>query len=359
MVMPTPSWPQDEPDVLRVPRAELEGRAFWQTQGVEAVILYSWADPRYTRVACAIHEAGVRLFVNMDTGGLMSPFVEGATFCSSLFRAQVRQRGLIAGTVSAAARIAHQLLNVRLHLKRLQHMAFADVVGAVSPMATERIRKYARLFGRQDVADKTHFVSHPIDPTMRYDGTPKEERVVVVGRWDDPVKQPPLLIAVASQVLGARPDARMVIVGKQSTRCADEIVARVACARGRVIAHERLSHAELCREMGRAQVSLCTSFSEGFHTVSGEALLCGCSVVSCRSPRLPSLQYFADGGRSGRMCEKEDGLADALAAELADWAAGRRDGRRIADEWRDRVAAPAVLRRIEELLLAARPVGGG
>jgi glycosyltransferase involved in cell wall biosynthesis len=231
-------------------------------------------------------------------------------------------------------------------------MNCADIIGVVSPIAAERIRRYARFFGREDIAEKVHFVSHPIDSTMRYTGSVKQETVVAVGRWDDPVKRPEILIAVASKVLAKNPTVRFVIVGKDSVRCAAEITANAPKAKNRVVGYERLDHDQLCTQMNSAQISLCISRSEGFHTVSGEALLCGCSIVSPKSPYLPSLPYFTDGGRSGWLSENNpDALAEAVLAELEVWKTGERDAKLIAEIWRERIASEAVLQRIDKLLL--------
>jgi len=351
VVMPEPAW-DDEPDVLRVPYQKLSDPAFWRAQSAEAVIFYSWADPKYTRIAQAIKAGGLKLYLNMDTGGLFSPFVEPTAYVRAIWTVQRQKHGLFRGAISSFCRLSGQCIGLRKHFSRLRHMAAADAIGVVSPIGAERVRKFARFFGRDDIAQKVHFVSHPIDQTMRYSGAVKQETVIVVGRWDDSVKRPEILIAVASKVLVKNPTVRFVIAGKDSAWCVAEIVTHVPKAKDRVVGYERLEHDQLCEQMSRAQISLCTSRSEGFHTASGEALLCGCSIVAPESPYLPSLPYFIDEGRSGRLSENNpDALGDAVLTELEAWKSGERDASTIARNWRNRIAADVVAKQIDGLLL--------
>jgi glycosyltransferase involved in cell wall biosynthesis len=350
VVMPEPAW-DDEPDVLRVPYKRLTDPSFWREQKADVVISYSWGNPCYTAMVEAIKASGLKLYLNMDTDGLMSPFVEPVAYVRMMWVVQRQKRGVLFGIINTLCRLGWQCVGLHKHFSRLRHMDCADVIGVVSPIAAERVRKYARLFGRNDIAEKIHFVSHPIDQAMHYTGSPKRETIIAVGRWDDSVKRPEVMVAVAAKVLAQNPTVQFVIAGKDAIRCAAEIVGKAPSAKDRVIGYERLDHDRLCEQMSLAQISLCTSRSEGFHTVSAEALLCGCSIVSPESPYLPSLPYFTDGGLSGRLSENNpDALADAVLAELDTWKAGERDPAAIAQIWRERIAADAVILQIDTLL---------
>jgi glycosyltransferase involved in cell wall biosynthesis len=350
VVMPEPAW-DDEPDVLRVPYGRLSDSGFWQEQGAEAVILYSWADPRYTRIAEAIRASGLKLYLNMDADGLISPFIEPVAYVRIVWLVERLKRGFFPGSLIAFCRLGWQCIGLHKHFSRLRHMDCADAIGVVSPIAAERIRKYVRFFRRDDIARKIHFVSHPIDQTMRYTGCPKREMVIAVGRWDDSVKRPEVLVEVAAKALAQNPTVQFVIAGKDAIRCAAEIADKVPSAKDRVMGYERLDHDRLCEQMSLAQISLCTSRSESFHAVSAEALLCGCSIVSPESPYLPSLPYFIDGGLSGRLSKNNpDALTDAVLTELDTWKNGERDPAVIAQVWRERIAADTVVQQIDALL---------
>lgn len=354
VVMPEPEW-DDESDVLRVPYGRLGDPGFWREQNSEAVIYYSWADPRHTPIARAIKAAGLKLFINIDTGGLISPFVEPWAYIRMIMVSEVQRKGWGLGSLFTACRLVYQCVGIHKHLLRLRHMNYADAIGVVSPIGAERIKRYARFFGRDDIARKIHFVSHPIDQAMNYGGCSKYEQIIIVGRWDDSVKRPELLIAVAVKVLSRNTTVRFVIVGKEATRCVAEIEAQTSESNGRVVGYERLEHDQLCEQMCLSQISLCTSYSEGFHTVSGEALLCGCSIVAPLSPYLPSLTYFVGEGHSGRLSKNNpDSLAEAVLMELVAWQHGRRDPAAIANTWSGLVGCRAVVQKIDALLSQAK-----
>lgn len=359
VVMPEPAHPGDMADVLRVPRERLNDPGFWRAQHADAVILYSWADPRYTPVARAIKLSGARLFVNLDSYGWFSPIGAPGEYISAMFAAEFGKHGKAFGALRAGARLTFQILARRRHAARLRHMAWADAVGVVSPAAAQRVSEYVRGFHRPDVAAKVHFVPHPVDEIMRYDGRVKQPAVLAVGRWDDVAqKRPELLVEVAATVLARDPAARFTIVGVDANRCVERIRAQCPRSAGRVAGAEHMSHPELQQALSAAAISLCTSRYESFHIASGEALLCGCTVVGPRSPLLPSLDYFSDGGNSGRLSENTaPSLAATVLAELDAWRRGLRAPAAIAGVWRERIAASAVVGRIERLLFDP-PAGG-
>lgn len=361
VVMPEPAHSGDHTDIMRVPMARLGDPEFWRVQRAEAVILYSWTDPRFMPVARAIKLGGARLFVNLDSDGWFSPIDAPLEYTSAVFAAEREKHGWAPGALRAGGRMICQTVGFRRHRLRLQHMAWADAVGVVSPIAAQRVRAYADKFHRPDISAKVHFVPHPIDEIMLYEGQAKQATVVAVGRWDAKAqKRPEVLVKVAVVVLARDPTARFLIVGADADRCVERIRSHSPREAGRVASAERLSHAQLQQTLCGAMISLCNSRYESFHIVSGEALLCGCTVVGPRSPLLPSLDYFTDGGSSGRLAEDTPpALAEAVLAELGAWRQGLRAPAAIAGTWRGRIAVHAVIGRIEKLLFGPHNYGKG
>lgn len=351
VVMPEPAW-DDEADVSRVPYRCLSDPEFWRRQNVDAVILYSWGEPQYTAIALAIKAGGARLFLNMDTDGIVGPFGNLTAYVRMVWQMERQRRGVSGALLVLSAKLSWQCIRLHRHFLRLQHMGCADAIGVVSPAGVERMQRYARFFGRNDISAKIHYVSHPVDPALQYTGVAKRPEIIAVGRWDDGVqKRPEMLVEVAVRVLLHHPTARFVIVGKESGQCVAEIVDRIPEAASRVVGYERLEHDQLCHQMNLAQVALCTSRYESFHIASGEALLCGCSVVAPRRIQMPSFLYFADEGRSGRLADDHvEALAEAVLMELASWRNGEREPAVISQRWRIRVGADAVVRRIDALI---------
>jgi glycosyltransferase involved in cell wall biosynthesis len=354
VVMPEPVW-DDEPDVQRAPYRSLHDSAFWKEQQVEAVILYAWADPRYACIAKAIRKAGIRLFLNMDTGGLFSAFVEPRSCVSAVMQKEWAECGRVAGTAMGVLRLAWQVLGLHRHYLRLCHMDAAHAIGVVTPIATERVKKYVRRLGRSDLIDRIHFLPHPINPVMEFKQSDRERAVIAVGRWDDLVKRPALLVSTGRQLLQRDGAVRIIIVGRNATLCRAQMVEGSPGWRERVEAFERLEHDALCERINRVQILLCTSRSESFFAAGAEALLCGSSVVGPQSPLLTPLEYFVGEGRSGRLAtaSSPDLLAEAVLLELDAWNRGERDAAAIAKYWRERLVAEAVVQQVDDLLVAA------
>jgi hypothetical protein len=72
-IMPGSASFGDDPLLIRTNAENLSDAACWRGHGLDAVILYSWAAPRYTPIAAAIKKADIRLMVCMDTCGVISP----------------------------------------------------------------------------------------------------------------------------------------------------------------------------------------------------------------------------------------------------------------------------------------------
>lgn len=359
-MMPEPTW-DDEPDVVRVPYMHFCDPSFWRQQKTDAVISYSWGYPRYAAIAEAIKKGGLKLFLNMDTTGIISPLITPAAYIQKMrWYEQQQNNGRLKSSLGAVARAGWHGVALRRDLSRLRHMGCADAIGVVSPIAVERIKKYARFFGRNDIARKVHYVPHPVDPTMGYTDCEKRETIIAIGRWDDSFqKRPELLVDVAVKVLSQHPGARFVIAGKNAHQYSTEIANRIPGVHDRLIGYERLEHTQLREQMNSAQIALCTSRYESFHIASGEALLCGCSIVAPCAPHMPSFPYFSDECRTGRLAEDHaEDLAVAVLKELEAWRNGERDPAVSAQIWRNRIGAHAVVRQIDSLL-ATKTVQNG
>lgn len=357
VVMPLPAYPEDAADIVRVPHEQLETPGFWRGLGVDAVISYSWGDPRYTKSVEAIKMAGLKLFVNMDTDGLISPFVEFKNYLLLNWAVCRMRYGLMIGAMRFVLHTGWQVLGLHRHFMRLRHLAAADVVGVVSLIAAERVRKYVRRFGCRELTKKIQYVPHPVDPNMCYDGSSKQSQVLAVGRWDDVVqKRPGLLAAVAVRVLEASQNACFLIVGSGSEGLAAQIIAQAPEYENRVRQQEWVPHSDLCEQMNRSQVLLCTSLYESFHIISAEALLCGCTLVAPDLPSLPSFVDFIAKGSYGHIAKGDsEGLASAVLSELQKWST---EGRSIAENTGkgNEYVVENVLMRIERLLFSSGAV---
>ena len=347
----------DHPDLIRASAADLRDPQWWKGLHAEGVVLYAWGLPQYTPVARAIREAGCRLVLNMDTGGQITPYVGTRDFCRTLFQRLRHESGPVAGTLKACASLCRSLVPQILDLPRLEHLRQADLIGAVSPIAQARIQKYAAHYGFHDVARKTALIPHAVASYMQYTGEPKAKRMVAVGRWTrrDTVKNAPLLLALLSLILAKHPDYEAVVVGEHDEFFQELLNRMPPECRARLTATGRIPNAETVAYLKSSRISICTSFSESYHTASAEALCCGCSVVGYASPSLPSFPYFT-GEHSGSLGAKgtPEAIAAAMDQEIMAWEEGRRDPVSISKSWCCRVHTDCVAKRIIELSTEAQ-----
>lgn len=316
-IMPLPGYEEDRSELLlRTDASNLRSARWWKAQNLDAVILYSWGDPRYTLVARAIHRAGIRLILQMDFNG---HFLK-------------------------AERFPRVLRTFLIDLLRSRHLSYADVISA-SPVAESYFRS-RRMYGRS-IAAKCRTMPTAVDPAFSYDGRAKERRIICVGRWDDPLKRPAYMLETLKQLLKRDTDVRVDVCGTFPGECRELLQDFPPDSISRINILGELSHDALPYYFNRAQISLCTSESEGTHTVSAEALCCGCSVVTPDRDRLRMVRWYTT-HRSGTIAgvDTPEALADALCAELNEWRNGNRKAAGIATYWQPLFRADLALPRI-------------
>lgn len=348
-VMPGPARTGDLDELIRTDYANLESPAWWRGHGLDGVVLYAWGSPRYRRVARAIREAGARLVLNQDNGGLVSPLCGPAAWLGE----QVAMSG--AGRVPGGYRgLARSLLKCGLwglaatDPLRATHLKQGDRIACVSPQAAAHYRRLCRFYGGRRLAARVVFVPHPVAERFDYREGEKSARIVVVGRWDDRVqKRPEWLTAVAGRLLDEDDAVGVDVVGGGTAALEAWRAGLDEGRRKRVVVHGRVAPRGVSELLRRAWIVYCPSAYESFHIASGEGLCSGCSVVAAASPSLASFPWFVGDG-DGVLAAADDvaGHADALRRELAAWRAGGRDPRMIARRWTERLHAPRVAGRI-------------
>ncbi|MBR5774692.1 MAG: hypothetical protein IKY42_00320, partial [Bacteroidaceae bacterium] len=69
-IMPLPYHDSDQREgIIRTEYKNLKSVSWWKSLGIDAVVLYSWGAPKYTLIARAIHKAGIKLVLHLDTSG--------------------------------------------------------------------------------------------------------------------------------------------------------------------------------------------------------------------------------------------------------------------------------------------------
>lgn len=351
-IMPGEKEVGDAEGLIRTEYENLERADWWREQEIDGLVLYAWGRPRFWKVARAAREAGIRLVLNQDSGGLVSPrqglklWLEEQWIVSGAGRiplGRLRFAKLVLWGMSAGLLCSDRL--------RLLHLSQGDWITAVSPVAAERYCQLGSFRGSDESPWRVAFVPHPVDPRFCHGDFPKEERLVSIGRWDDECqKRTSLLIRVLDRVIKKCSKLHVDLIGPVSEDLrrwhqglGDELA-------GRVMLHGRLLPEQMVDLLQRAKVAYCSSAFESFHIASAEALCCGASVVAGRAISLASFEWFVSDG-DGTLAESDDvaGHSQALIDEFAEWEAGRRDPGSISSRWCGRVHAPRVTARILEL----------
>jgi glycosyltransferase involved in cell wall biosynthesis len=358
-IMPGPAMGDDDPRLIRTEYHNLESEAWWRTFGLDGLILYSWAAPRYSRIAKAVRAAGIPLLVNMDTCGLVSPLASPGDW---LREAHVRLLAERDGLFGKAIDVAKALIEMMFHpvsKRRVEHYEAATIVAAVTPHAALWIPNEAIRLGRPELASKFIYLPHPQLPIFTYDGSPKEPLVITVGRWhraDWPQKNPRVMLESYRRFLTARPGWKGVIIGGGAPDLGRLLGMEFPEIADRLEFVDYVKPEALPDLYRRARIGFWSSRCEGQQGTAAQALCCGCSVVSSSTAQNSCFRHYVT-RESGRLASrnKSDALADELVLEANSWEAGERDPERISRIWREEFHAPNVATRALNALKITRP----
>jgi len=351
-IMPGPVRTEDSSDLIRVPYSFLESVDWWKSQNIDTLVFYSWGAPKHWKIAKAIHKANIKLLVNLDTGGYFSTIQNPFFLIKFTFFKTIGEFGFFKGLLLWALRSLRDFLFPYHEFLRFTHCHQADFLLAVSPLALKRISRFFSLFYQEGLAKRLRFVPHPVSDSALYLGEPKSNMVIAVGRWTsaDWQKNPELHIRVLTGFLEKHPDYRAVIVGPVDTKF--EFLARSASesVRSRLILTGRLTNEQTLRLFAEAKISVALTRHESFHIPTGEALCCGCSIVSYPSLMIPSMDYFMQNS-DGTMASSENvmSILGALNTEVALWQNGFRDPLQISSFWQKRLHSSQVAKVIAAL----------
>ncbi|MGD7653434.1 MAG: glycosyltransferase family 4 protein [Verrucomicrobiales bacterium] len=344
-VMPGDPTPDDESDLIRTPYPNLESPEWWKSHDLDGVVLYAWGSPGFRRVAAAIHHAGIRLVLNQDNGGLVSPLAG--------FLPWLEEQWILSGSgrgVPALLRFAGLTLRglgpglLRTDPLRRAHLRHGDVIACVSPKAAACYRRLCRFYGGRGMAERVKVIPHSVEPLFRFQNGGKSKRIVCVGRWDDFVqKRPDRLATVLGGLLEEDPSVTISIVGKPSLPLRDWHQALPAPVKQRCELHGPLDRKSLAALLHDSWVFYSPSAYESFGIAAAEALCSGCSVVAGRSVSMASFEWFVseDSGTLADGPSTQSHLA-ALRSELRAWENKQRQPEQIAAVWGARLHAREV-----------------
>ena len=350
-VMPGEASADDEADLIRTEYANLESSEWWQSQGLDGVVLYAWGRPRFRKVASAIHHAGIQLILNQDNGGFISPLAG--------FSGWYMEQWIMTGHGASAARLGAFLkqilrgLTIGLFLTdplRAQHLKQGDFIACVSPAATKAYQRLCWFYGGRKLAKRVVMIPHPVETKFVFVDSPlpKLRQVVCVGRWQDHLQKRPLLMqSVLEHLLEDDQEVLIQIVGETTRELAEWHQSLRDDYRRRVHLRGRLDRAQLADVFCSSQIFYSPSAYESFGIAAAEALCCGCSVVGKDSVSMASFEWFIS-EQSGRLAATDDiqGHLNALTDELTSWKKGERNPDTLSEIWVSRLHADRVAQQI-------------
>lgn len=313
-VMPLPYYDDDLRDeVLRTEYRNLESAKWWASLGIDGCVLYSWGAPRYRRIARAIHKAGIRLVIHMDSSGnFVGAFPEGTSLLRRVFRRAVTK--------------VHDFF-------RAEHLSYADVI-TMCPDAAAAVSR--RLFYDESLVRKCVPMTCPIGDRFTYDGREKKNHVLCIARWDDTFqKRPEMLVQTLEAAYTKGCTADTYIYGTITDELKQWHKGLPAAVQKRIIPAGFIDNEALCEVYRDARIILCTSLYESSHIVSCEGLCCGCSIVTPNRPEdlRDVLWYTTRNSGSISEADTSESLAGALLHELSLWDTGKRNPQAIAAAW--------------------------
>lgn len=354
-VMPLPKHPGDlTEDLIRTDIENLTQPKWWREMGADRVVLYSWGHYKYRQIAEATHGSGAKVFVNLDSAGIVSPRSTPRLYVDAVIGRQMRANGPFLGLVSGAIRVIGYYFYMPLIQEpgRIAHLRAATAIGCVSPNALALWRIWARTYA-PDLVERMHLVPNPVADYLEYDGTiVKQDNVIAIGRWDDEeIKRPKLLAATVAETIKRRDKTEFHIYGHRGTFLESWHGNLDSHLRKRVHLHGQVSHEELMNGFMSSRIGLCSSSHEGSHVASEEALCAGASIVAPFRNELTAMPWYIS--RSSGQLSIDDswrGLSETLLLELEVWDRGQRDPVAISSYWHSILSASSVARKIKELL---------
>ncbi len=349
-VMPLPGYDVDYRDeMLRTEYRNLESADWWRSLNIDGVLLYSWGAPRYTKIARAIHDAGVKLVVFMDFNGDFSEWWTWRHVVRQPWAATVGAKGWNALPAFFRGVWRHSVHDMMVDVMRSRHLRYADVVVMGNPFCRSEFERLSWVYG-SEIGRKGILLPCPVDEKFAYDGTEKEYRVISIGRWDDDYQKRPKVLMRVLEELVQRDRAIVVDLFGQMTDAVEAWHAGLpADERSRILLHGVVRNEELLPAYRRAMVSFCCSSYESAHIVSVEAICCGASIVTSGRKGLASLHWYAS-EESGTISKEDtpESMVEALLEELQAWKSGQRDPARISRVWTERMHAVGFLPRLLE-----------
>lgn len=319
-------------------REEMKQASFWREVGAEAVLIVTWH--RMAEELEAIREAGSRAVAISDS--------DGRAGTRLFWRWNFERQILYQPNRAAKLRFFKDWLTLQARQRfwrsfpedqlSVESTRASDVVALGHQKGVANFRRFLESMGAGELGAKLRVVPFTIGASFLSCPLPpqKENRIVAIGRWNDPQKNAGLMAATLRLFLARNPETRVDIFGQGGEPFFGELQKEFA----RLAYHGTQQQEVVAETLSRARSILFSSRWEGCPHAAIEMLALGGTLVGTR---MPSLESWIEEGRFGRVAApRPAALAKAIEEEMHSWETGRRDAHAIAETWRGRVRPETV-----------------
>ena len=311
---------------------------FWRSVGAQVAVVVTWH--RMAPVLAAIRAAGSRVVSIADTDGQIGLRVYPWLTLQRMWVYETSWRGRWRCLKYWLKRYATDgFLGSSEDREFVASTRNSDAVMLGNSQAKLKFRKFLSRQGEADLDRRVFVVPFTIGESLLSCPVPalKEDRIVAIGRWDDPQKHTALLVAAVKRFLDRGTATEVVICGRGG-----ESWFTAPAGRNPKLRYVGVQNQEaVARLLSTARAIVFSSRWEGSPHAGLEALALGATLVG--TP-IPSLQSWTDGGRFGTVARtrRPRDLARAMHQEMRAWDEGVRDPTEISRHWRARLAPDVV-----------------
>ena len=335
--------------------AELAEPAFWRRVAADVAVVVTWH--RMASVLSAIGTAGTHVIAIADTDGRLSLRTYPA---AALERLMVYQDSFT-DRLKCFKYWLGRRLNATTHGPSEDQEALAstrasDALIFGHARGAQHFSRFLARYGEQMLSKRIATVPFAIGASFLTCPIPKtkDNRIVAIGRWDDPQKHASLLAATIARYLDATrlslatgEDGRteVVLFGLGAETWFAPLARRYPTVRIAGVQPQET----VARTLAGARAIIFSSRWEGSPHAALEALALGATLIG---PPIPSLESWTGDGHYGTISRshRPASLARAWHQEMAAWEAGDRNPGEISRHWRKRLAPEAICQRMLDTL---------
>ncbi|HZW34203.1 MAG TPA: glycosyltransferase [Isosphaeraceae bacterium] len=314
----------------------------WRRLDLDAAVIINWL--RMPELVAAIKSACPRVVAVSDSDGVVGIRAQPLTILRRMVALQTRW-GMKARTAKYWVQLV--LGGYRAAERPIIESADeSDQIVVTSPGARANLAAVFASQGRPELCAKVMVVPYPVDDEFLLgDGATagdRTDRVVAIGRWDDPQKDAALLAAAIDRVAVLRPETEFVLIGRNGNAEFGKLVKKFPRVRYLGVQPPSI----IAQFLRGSRVLVLSSRWESGPIVASEAVCAGCSLVG--PSWVPTIPWYCSDGRHGSLFTRRSAsaLAIALSAELAEWDSGRRNPLATAAHFRPWFTPINVCRRL-------------